>query len=158
MIYEEKTIETIPVGPLGLIPLKSCAELGEKGELQVRTVPLRPMRDMREIRGTYMELAARSFYQGLSREDYYHITLTDEEDVRDAVGKLRVIYKNLMKLDYDNLRTRGAGQIRGAERVERKTPLELFEEFYEKQNNQGMSAGQRELVQTMIEKIWGDDR
>ena len=136
----------------------TVAELGEKGELQVRTVPLRPMRDMREIRGTYMELAARSFYQGLSREDYYHITLTDEEDVRDAVGKLRVIYKNLMKLDYDNLRTRGAGQIRGAERVERKTPLELFEEFYEKQNNQGMSAGQRELVQTMIEKIWGDDR
>ena len=136
----------------------TVAELGEKGELLVRTVPLRPMRDMREIRGTYMELAARSFYEGLSREDYYHITLTDEEDVRDAVGKLRVIYKNLMKLDYDNLRTRGAGQIRGAERVERKTPLELFEEFYEKQNNQGMSAGQRELVQTMIEKIWGDDR
>ncbi|RGY97688.1 ribose-phosphate pyrophosphokinase [Clostridium sp. AM58-1XD] len=30
MIYEEKTIETIPVGPLGLIPLKSCAELGER--------------------------------------------------------------------------------------------------------------------------------
>ncbi len=30
MIYEEKTIETIPVGPLGLIPLKSCAELGNK--------------------------------------------------------------------------------------------------------------------------------
>ncbi len=30
MIYEEKTIETIPVGPLGLIPLQSCAELGEK--------------------------------------------------------------------------------------------------------------------------------
>ncbi|MCC8060751.1 MAG: ribose-phosphate pyrophosphokinase [Clostridiales bacterium] len=30
MIYEEKTIETIPVGPLGLIPLKSCTELGDK--------------------------------------------------------------------------------------------------------------------------------
>ena len=30
MIYEEKTIETIPVGPLGLIPLKSCATLGAK--------------------------------------------------------------------------------------------------------------------------------
>ena len=27
MIYEEKTIETIPVGPLGLIPLKSCSTL-----------------------------------------------------------------------------------------------------------------------------------
>ena len=30
MLYEEKTIETIPVGPLGLIPLKSCTELGAK--------------------------------------------------------------------------------------------------------------------------------
>ena len=30
MIYEEKTIETIPVGPLGLIPLKSCSALGAK--------------------------------------------------------------------------------------------------------------------------------
>ena len=30
MLYEEKIIETIPVGPLGLIPLKSCAALGEK--------------------------------------------------------------------------------------------------------------------------------
>ena len=30
MIYEEKTIETIPVGPLGLVPLKSCMELGNK--------------------------------------------------------------------------------------------------------------------------------
>ncbi len=30
MLYEEKIIETIPVGPLGLIPLKSCSKLGEK--------------------------------------------------------------------------------------------------------------------------------
>ncbi len=30
MLYEEKIIETIPVGPLGLIPLKSISELGEK--------------------------------------------------------------------------------------------------------------------------------
>ena len=30
MIYQEKTIETIPVGPLGLIPLASCTELGRK--------------------------------------------------------------------------------------------------------------------------------
>ena len=30
MLYEEKQIETIPVGPLGLIPLKSCEGLGKK--------------------------------------------------------------------------------------------------------------------------------
>ena len=30
MLYEEKQIETIPVGPLGLIPLRSCTALGKK--------------------------------------------------------------------------------------------------------------------------------
>ena len=30
MLYEEKQIDTIPVGPLGLIPLKSCETLGKK--------------------------------------------------------------------------------------------------------------------------------
>lgn len=30
MLYEEKVIETIPLGPLGLIPLKGCMELGER--------------------------------------------------------------------------------------------------------------------------------
>ena len=30
MLYEEKKIETIPVGPLGLIPLRSCTQLGKK--------------------------------------------------------------------------------------------------------------------------------
>ena len=30
MLYEEKQIETIPVGPLGLIPLKSSEDLGKK--------------------------------------------------------------------------------------------------------------------------------
>ncbi len=30
MLYEEKKIDTIPVGPLGLIPLRSCTELGKR--------------------------------------------------------------------------------------------------------------------------------
>jgi len=30
MLYEEKKIETIPVGPLGLIPLRSCTEMGKR--------------------------------------------------------------------------------------------------------------------------------
>ena len=136
----------------------TVAELGRKGELTVRTIPLTPKRDLKEIRGTYMELTAKTFYDGLNREDYYHITLTDEEDVRDAVGKLRVVYPNLMKLDYDNRRTRASGQIRGAEQAEKKSPLELFGEFYKKQNGQDMSPEQTALIRDMIEEIWEGDR
>ena len=138
----------------GHIKSLTVAELREKGDLRVRTVPLKPLRDLRELKGTYMELTARSFYAGTETGDYLHITLTDEEDIPDAVGKLRVIYPNLMKLDYDNRRTRSGAVVGGAEDVEEKTPLQLFGELYEKQNGMPLSDEQARFSAGLIESIW----
>lgn len=132
----------------------TVVEMAEKGNLTLRTIPLTPQRDLREIKGSYMELTARAYYEGMCREDYLHITLTDEEDIFDAAARLRVIYPNLMKLDYDNKRTRGDQVITGAENTESKTPLELFSAFYEMQNNQPLSAEQTDILKEMTEKIW----
>lgn len=75
----------------------TLVELGPKGEVNIELKPIKPLRDMREIKGTYMELTARDFYRNLNTDDYYHIILTDEDDIYDAAAKLRVIYPNLMK-------------------------------------------------------------
>ena len=136
----------------------TVVELGEKGTTAVRTVPLVPLRDLVELRGTYEEVTFRGFYEGTGwQRDYVHITLTDEEDVPNAVGKLRVIYPNLMKLDYDNRRTRAGISLEGAEEVERRSPLELLEEFYEKQNGQPMGEEQRVFARGWMERIWEED-
>ena len=132
----------------------TVAELKEKGNLEIHVVPLIPKRDLRELRGDYMELTARSSYEGSNTDDYLHITLTDEEDIPDAMAKLRVIYPNLMKLDYDNQRTRSQTVVGGAENVENKTPLELFGELYEKQNGAPLSAEQAAYSAELIERIW----
>ena len=133
----------------------TVVELGRKGELAVRMVPLMPRRDLRKIRGTYAELTLKSFYDGTSYPaDYLQITLTDEEDVPNAIAKLRVIYPYLMKLEYDNKRTRINSEILGADNVEQKSPLELFCEFYEKQNNQPMTQEQQDFATGLIESIW----
>ena len=132
----------------------TIVELGEKGDLQIRTAPLVPLRDLREVRGTYQELTDRKNYAGTATEDYLHITLTDEEDVPEAMGRLRVIYPNLMKLDYDNIRTRSHNLVDGAEEVQQKSPLDLFGELYALQNNQPMSQVQREFALGLIEAIW----
>ena len=135
----------------------TVVELGEKGAVSVRTVPLTPMRDLAELRGTYEELTFRGFYDGTSYpRDYVHITLTDEEDIPDAVSKLRIIYPNLMKLDYDNKRTRAGIILEGAEDQQR-SPLELLEEFYEKQNGQHMGEEQRAFAKSLMERIWEED-
>ena len=128
-------------------------ELGEKGSLHLQTVPLNPLHDLREIRGTFAQLTDKSFYQNTATGDYLHIILTDEEDVPEAVGRLRVIYPNLMKLSYDNTRTRCSQVIDKAEHVKSKSPLELFAELYALQNNQPMSEVQRAYAQELIESI-----
>lgn len=124
----------------------------------IRTVPVKPLHDLREIKGMYSELTLRENYIHTAVNDYMHITLTDEEDIPDAVGKMRSIYPNIMKLDYDNARTRSSRMITEPEEVKQRTPMELFEEFYELQNNQEISDCQKEYLQTLIQKVWRNER
>lgn len=128
--------------------------LGEKGDVQVRTVALTPLRELREIRGSYDELTARSFYEHTTyRSDYLHLILTDEQDVFDAMSRLRTIYPYLMTLDYDNARTRAAGGMSVPAETERRTPSELFEALYLRQNHRPMSEVQRAYIAQLMEQI-----
>lgn len=131
----------------------TVVNLGEKGQLELQLCPLQPKHDLRSIRGTFAEVTDKAFYSGTAVDDYLHIILTDEDDVPEAMGRLRVIYPNIMKLSYDNTRTRANRLIDGATDVQRKSPLELFSELYELQNNQPMSDAQRNLAQQLIEAI-----
>ena len=136
----------------------TVVELMEKGAApEVRTIPLTPLRDMQEIRGTYEELMRRDFYSGMNTENYMHVTLTDEDDVPAAAARLSVVYPNLLKLDYDNRRTREVQEADNAGGTEEKTPAGLFEEFFEKMNNGPMDEEQRRIVSGMIERIWEEE-
>ena len=131
-------------------------ELGKKGDVRLSFVPLTPLHDLRELRGSYLELTDRRNYENTAVDDYLHITLTDEQDVPDALARLRVIYPNLMRLDYDNCRTRQQQVIDRPEQTEQLSPLEHFAAFYEAQNNQPLSAEQSLFCQELIEMIWKD--
>ena len=135
----------------------SVVELFEKGRVEIREVPLTPLRDMRKIRGTYLELTARSFYQGTNTEDYIQAILTDEEDIPDGMQKLRIIYPNLMRLEYDNRRTRENRQIQQAADAEEKSEAELFSQLYELQNNQPLDEEQKQFLEAVIRQVKGEE-
>ena len=128
--------------------------IDDNKKIDIDEILLTPMHDLRQIKGSYMELTSKAFYEGTATDDYIHAILTDENDVIDAMGKLRVIYPNLMKLSYDNARTSMQKQITDIENVENKTPSELFEEFYEKLNNMPMSSEQKKFALECIEAVW----
>ena len=134
----------------------TVVDIKEKGNIDIREVMLTPKRDLREIKGSYEDITNRKNYEGTNVDDYVHIVLTDEEDVIDAIGKLRTIYPNIMKLSYDNKRTRENNVLTEAGAIEEKSPLELFEDFYSMQNNVSMSPWQTDYVKELIEEIWGN--
>ena len=135
----------------------TMAELDGKGEVSLRTVPLTPKRDLREVKGTYEELMKKENYEGTATEDYLHIVLTDEEDVPDAMRKLKTVYPNVLRLDYDNVRTRSGAVVEAAPETEEKSPLALAEEFYALQNGRPMSGAQTEYLRRMIGTVWEDE-
>lgn len=149
-ISEAKNDKSVTV-----VELKEKNADSEHCEISVRTVPLEPKRNIVRLKGLYCELTERSFYENTSyKNDFVHITLTDEDDVPDAVGKLRIIYPNLLGIAYDNKRTEATGALSEIAEVERLSPQELFEEFYRAQNNSDMTDEQSDFVQKIINEVW----
>lgn len=133
----------------------TVVDIGEKGSIDISFLGLKPLHDMVEIRGEFNMLISEEFCNRLNTDDYMHITLTDENDIVDAMGKLRCVYPNIMKLDYDNTRTRESREIFADESAVFRNPIELFSDLYELQNNSPMTDEQKDYVQKIIEDIWG---
>ena len=137
----------------------SIIEINSKEDFNLRMIPLIPKRDMRKIRGTYEELITKTSYENTNTDDYIHVTLTDEFNVADAIQKLRAIYKNIMKLEYDNMRTRESRKINLDDMViENKNPLEIFSEFYKLQNNKEMNDEQKKIIKKIMEEVWEENK
>jgi len=133
-------------------------ELGEKrnavSDIDIRTSELIPERDMKELRGRFSELTDSSYYKHIKRDDYIRIILTDEEDVIGALAELRAIYPNMMRLDYDNARSRASSVMPVPEDSDSRSPLEIFSVLYKEQNGKEMDEEQTDLIKGLIGKIW----
>lgn len=102
--------------------------LGEKGEVNIDLIPLKPMRDLRHIKGKLKDLLDPANVTG--EDDFIYVTLTDEDIINDAMGIIQMTYKNCVKLDYDNSRTREVGQVDISKVAESKSFEELICDFY----------------------------
>ena len=135
----------------------TVVDMGKKGEIAVSELPLAPIHEMRVIRGAYNELMKRENYLGTNTDDYIRAVLTDEHEEPDARRKLEMIYKNLMSLDYDNMRTKAASSFTATVSADKKTPAQLFGDFYKMQNGGAMSGEQSEYVAGLFNEVFGEE-
>ena len=131
----------------------TVCELRNKGELDIRLIDLEPMRDLKTYRGTFAELMDSS-HEGYDGEDYLDITLTDEEEETDAIGKLRIHYPGILNLHYDNRRTRALSNYVVDESQINRSPMDIFQDFYRENNGSELSDEQVNYVNSLINDIW----
>lgn len=130
-------------------------EFGRKGEIHLELVDLKPIRDMRMVQGKLTQLMDPDVYILGNVDDYIHVVLTDEDYIMDAIGKLRKVYKNVLKLEYKNKRSEVGLSFSNniSSKVQEKSELELFMEFYKHQNNVELDEGRKEIVQDIIQSF-----
>lgn len=135
----------------------TVVELAGKGNVSIREIPLEPLHDLREIRGTYTGLMDKRNYENTPVADYLHVVLTDEEEEYNAFAKLSKVYPNIMKLDYDNRKTRSRDNAATtAQPATNLSPRALFSDFFMQQTGREMSDDQKQLVADFVEQIWED--
>lgn len=131
----------------------TMVELREKGAVLIRTLPLLPRRDLRLLHGGYDELMLRKNYEGTATDDYLYIVLTDEEPRYDAIGGLRTVYPNIMRVVYENAAALNAGETELEYTTEQRSEIDIIEEFFSLQNGRALSEEQRSLAERLICEI-----
>ena len=133
-------------------PSVTVVELLEKGKVKIDTLPLRPLHDVRVIRGPIDQLTSQDVVDSADRNDYICAILTDEEELISPLDRMRDCYPNLLRLDFDNRRTRAAGV--GDASAEEDRPLaELFADFYEMQQGTPLDESRKKLVEELFASL-----
>ncbi len=124
-------------------------------EPEVELIPLHPLHDMRRIQGPLEALLKEETVKAADPEDYLHITLTDTVPVSDPLFRLRQVYPNIMRLEYA-VQMQSDTSIE-EEKVERKTPPQLFADFYRQMVGKEINEEDRKLILSLMDEIWSGE-
>lgn len=129
----------------------TIVDMKEPGNLSCRQILLKPIHDMRIVKGNMAELMAMPY-----SEDYVQIIVTDEEVAPDARISLATVFPNMLKFSVENSRTALEWEASESGSMENKTPLEMMEDFYRRQNNDvAMTEKQRTILTEMLAGMKG---
>lgn len=132
----------------------SIIEMEQDGKFTIRYKSLKPLHDMREVEGYIDELLDPQFYSEQNVDDYLKITLLDEGALIDPIGKLRQIYPNVLhlerKIHLQDMKNKQNIQLM---MEEKKTEIDLFEQFYSEMTSLEFTEEKRTLMGEVIDKV-----
>ena len=122
-------------------------------DFSVQTIPLKPLHDMRMIKGSIENILSKEVINAADSDDYLHITLTDKDNIIDAMDKVRSAYPNVMQLEFERDMKGNTKGVYEATGVGTKPDNELFYDFYKLQNGVEIDSEKAELVDSILEEV-----
>ena len=132
----------------------SIVEMNDNGSFEMRYKTLKPKQDMRELEGHLEQLLDPSFYEKENTNDYLKVTLLDDGAMIDPMGKLRQVFPNVLHLErkiesIDQKHKQSFTSIR----EEKKSELELFEQFYQEMTTSEFTDEKRGVMTDVISNV-----
>ena len=126
-------------------------EFNENKTPCIRAIILTPLRDMRDVKGTFKEI----YDKNEKSDDYIRICLTDEDDVMDAVSKLRHIYPNILELRYLNRKRHETEALEVSDDDIRSNPSDIFKKFFTEQTGNEPDDEIMKIMDEIIKQVKG---
>ena len=128
----------------------TIVQFESKDDIKITALPLNPLHDMREIKDVFSSVLLYP-----KSDDYVRVILTDETPIPDALSDLRKIFPNIMRLEYDNSRTRlSSSGTDGIQNPKQLDPFEIFSTFYKERTQNEMDQKQAQFIKSLIQQIW----
>ncbi len=129
--------------------------LGRKGEIQVEQITLDAQRDVVKIRGTIDELLSKEYYEKVNRDDYICAIITDDESVYEPMSRLKSVYNNICQIVFEYKMANKEIDLSIDE--DAKTPIELFDDFYEYSTGEHMNDVQMNIMKHIMKENESED-
>lgn len=122
-------------------------------QVSIEEIPLHPVRDFIGIQGTFDQLVAKSFVKRQNTQNYFYITLDDDQEVFQVFEKLSLHYPRILKIEYaKKLNSTFQDTEEMVSDSEMNHPEEIFAKFYERQNGEPLDPS----LQKMLIDLWNE--
>lgn len=124
-------------------------DIESKERVSVSEIPLdAPLHDWKMYKGKFDEVILNE-----KTDDYVKVILTDEEEIFDAVNKLREYFPNMLQLSFDSSRADNRYDSARLENVTSLSLPELFAEFYLKQQGAELDERRKKIVEDVFKEV-----
>ena len=121
-------------------------------KMQNYQVPLTPLHDLQILETNLANITSGKTLSTFPANNYYQIILTDEEEIIDAIGKVKNVYPLTMQLNFKKRLNLQANTTNINENdILHKSTLELFSQFFKQQNHSDLNQSQIDLLTKIID-------